>query len=182
MNPMAQNPNAVAKPRTGNPASLWHKVDVYFSADVETDGSIPGPFSLLSFALVFAGSFDGRHFERPKQYDKTFYRELKPISNNFETEALSVNRIDRNRLEREGTEPTEAMTAACRWVRRMAGDARPVLVAYPLSFDWTFLYWYFVRFSSDGSPFNHSSCFDIKTAIAVQRHLPIAQSGRAQLA
>lgn len=32
------------------------KVDAYFSADVETDGPIPGPFSILSFALVYAGS------------------------------------------------------------------------------------------------------------------------------
>lgn len=32
--------------------------DVYFSADVETDGPIPGPFSILSFALVFARCFD----------------------------------------------------------------------------------------------------------------------------
>jgi len=43
-----------------------------------------------------------------------------------------------------------------------------VLVAYPLSFDWTWLYWYFVSFSADGSPFNHSGCFDIKTAFAVK--------------
>ena len=39
--------------------------DVYFSADIETDGSIPGPFSMLSFALVYAGQFDGEAFERP---------------------------------------------------------------------------------------------------------------------
>jgi hypothetical protein len=41
-------------------------VDSYFSADVETDGPIPGPYSMLSFALVYAGSFDGRKFERPE--------------------------------------------------------------------------------------------------------------------
>jgi hypothetical protein len=40
-------------------------VDAYFSADVETDGPIPGVFSMLSFALVYAGSFDGRKFKRP---------------------------------------------------------------------------------------------------------------------
>ncbi len=34
---------------------MKHGLDVYFSADVETDGPIPGPFSILSFALVFAG-------------------------------------------------------------------------------------------------------------------------------
>jgi hypothetical protein len=162
---------------THNPS----KVDVYFSADVETDGSIPGPFSLLSFGLVYAGCFDGNQFERPEAYEKTFYRELKPISNTYEPEALKVNQLDRHRLMREGAEPASAMTDACRWVKGVAGSARPVLVAYPLSFDWTFLYWYFIRFSSEGSPFNHSSCFDIKTAIAVKNHLPIAQSGRAGL-
>src|SRR5437879_9912213 len=153
----AHDPGTTTKPLTPENRPLWHKVDIYFSADVETDGSIPGPFSLLSFALVFAGCFDGLRFERPRSYDETFYRELKPISNTFESEALAVNRMDRNRLMREGQEPQLAMTEASRWVRKVAGDARPVLVAYPLSFDWTFLYWYFVRFSSDGSPFIHSS-------------------------
>ena len=37
-------------------------LDVYFSADVETDGPIPGPFSMLSFALVYAGAYDGNKF------------------------------------------------------------------------------------------------------------------------
>src|ERR1700751_4635217 len=81
------------------------KVDAYFSADVETDGPVPGPFSMLSFALVYAGSFDGRHFRRPDTYEQRFYRELKPISENFEPEALSVNGLDRARLCIEGESP-----------------------------------------------------------------------------
>ncbi len=48
-------------------------VDAYFSADVETDGSIPGPFSMLSFGLVYAGSYDGINFRTPPKYDCTFY-------------------------------------------------------------------------------------------------------------
>ena len=32
-------------------------LDAYFSADVETDGPIPGPYSILSFALVFGAYF-----------------------------------------------------------------------------------------------------------------------------
>src|SRR6266446_811529 len=74
------------------------KVDAYFSADVETDGPIPGPFSILSFALVFAGSFDGRRFQRPDNYEQSLYKELRPISENFEPEALRVNGLDRSRL------------------------------------------------------------------------------------
>lgn len=158
------------------------RVDVYFSADVETDGPIPGPYSMLSLALVPAGTFDGSKFERPASYERHFYAELKPISQEFEPEALQVNGLDRQRLVREGKEPAEVMTAASRWVREIAGPARPVLAAYPLSFDWAWLYWYFVRFSADGSPFNHSSCFDIKTAYAVKAGVPIAEAGRANLA
>ncbi|MBX3198673.1 MAG: 3'-5' exoribonuclease [Labilithrix sp.] len=157
------------------------RVDVYFSADVETDGPIPGPYSLLSFALVYAGRFDGTDFERPSSYDKTFYRELRPISHQFEVEALRVNGLDRERLCREGETPESAMTAAANWIRSVAGPAQPVLVAYPLSFDWAWLYWYFVRFAEQGSPFDHSRCFDIKTAYAVKARMPIAAAGRSQL-
>lgn len=58
-------------------------VDMYFSADVETDGPIPGPYSILSFAIVYAGTFDGKTFRRPQDYRKVFYRELRPISEAF---------------------------------------------------------------------------------------------------
>jgi hypothetical protein len=73
------------------------------------------------------------------------------------------------------------MTDASRWVEEVAGSASPVLVAYPLSFDWTWLYWYFVRFSSEGSPFEYSRCFDIKTALAVKAGLPISRASRSKL-
>lgn len=77
-------------------------VDVYLSADVETDGPIPGPYSMLSFALVYAGTFDGKRFARPDQYRQVLYKELRPISDAFEPEALQVNGLDRSRLCREG--------------------------------------------------------------------------------
>src|SRR5438270_10649194 len=125
------------------------RVDIYFSADVETDGPIPGPFSMLSFALVYAGRFDGARFQRPRNFDEAFYKELKPISDQYEPEALQVNRLDRGRLCREGAEPQVVMTEASLWIKAVAGEGRPVLVAYPLSFDWTWLYWYFIRYSSD---------------------------------
>ena len=156
-------------------------LDVYFSADVETDGPIPGPFSMLSFGLVLAGTFDGKAFSRPEDYTQSFYRELRPISDEFQVDALKVNGLDRDRLLREGTPPTTAMTEAAKWVSARAGAGRPILVAYPLSFDWSFLYWYFISFSKNGSPFNHSQCFDVKTAFAVKAHIPISSAGRSRL-
>ncbi len=155
--------------------------DVYFSADVETDGPIPGPFSILSLALVYAGRFDGTRLERPRDFNLTFYRELKPISTDFDPEALRVNGLDRARLIHSGEAPERAMTEASIWVRHIAKSDRAVLVAYPLSFDWSWLYWYFVRFSANGSPFGYSRCFDIKTAVAIKEHIPIGQAGHSQL-
>jgi hypothetical protein len=171
--------NEDSSPEIGR--STDKSMDVYFSADIETDGPIPGPYSILSFALVYAGRFDGNHFERPQNLALTFYRELKPISDSFEAEALLVNGLNREQLIKTGQAPTRAMNEASQWVRNIAGSAKPVLVAYPLSFDWSWLYWYFVRFSDSGSPFGYSRCFDIKTAVAVKAHLPIAKAGRAQL-
>lgn len=155
--------------------------DVYFSADVETDGPIPGPYSMLSFGLVYAGSFDGKRFVRPTDFTSNFYRELRPISENYQPEALRVNGLDRKRLCLEGELPQRSMSEAYDWISRIAGGAKPVLVAYPLSFDWAWLYWYFVQFSPKGSPFNHSLCFDMKTAFAVKASVPISEAGRSKI-
>jgi len=116
------NPAMTAPPETkGNAEQLADEeasgamksgLDVYFSADVETDGPIPGPFSILSFALVFAGTFDGQRFTAPQNYRQSFYRELRPISGDFQPEALRVNGLDRNRLLMEGERPETAMTEA----------------------------------------------------------------------
>jgi hypothetical protein len=73
------------------------------------------------------------------------------------------------------------MDEAANWIARVAYGGRPVLVAYPLSFDWAWLYWYFVNFAAAGSPFQHSQCFDLKTAFAVKAHIPIAAAGRSRI-
>jgi hypothetical protein len=139
------------------------RADVYISADSETDGPIPGKRSMLSFGLAVAGRFDGVRFDAHDPTARTFYRELRPIARGWDPDALRVSGLDRERLLEEGADPRAAMTAAADWVRDVAGSARPVLVAYPLGFDWMFLQWYFVRFARGGSPFGHSSCLDIKT-------------------
>ena len=155
--------------------------DSFISADIETDGPIPGAFSMLSFGLCVAGRFDGEHFERWEHERRTFYVELKPVSEQFEPEALAVNGLDRNRLLMpEGADPAEAMHAADRWVREQADGARPVLVAYPVAFDWAFLYWYFVRFAGR-SPFGFSSCLDIRTLYQARALTPFDNSSQRSM-
>jgi len=136
---------------------------------------------MLSFAIVYAGTFDGRRFERPKNYERFFYKELRPISDEYQQEALQVNGLDRERLCKEGPAPERIMAEAFEWVKNNSGEFNPILVAYPLSFDWSWLYWYFIRFCKYGSPFGYSRCFDIKTAYSVKSGIPICRAGRAQL-
>lgn len=154
-------------------------MDTYFSVDVETDGTIPGPYSMLSFGIVLAGTFDGEVFRSPTE-ERTFYRELQPISDEYDPEALSVSGLDRERLKREGTPPEAALRQASEWIESLSESGQPVLVAYPLGFDWMWLSWYFLRFTG-ASPFKHSSGFDIKTAYAAKARVPISCSGRTQL-
>ncbi len=154
--------------------------DAFFSVDIESDGPVPGPYSMLSFALVAAGRFDGARYFRPERFDDVLEIELKPISERFDPEALAVSGLSRERLLREGREPAEAMREAACWVRDRAEGATPVLVAYPLGFDWSFLAHYFAMFGGP-SPFGHSRGFDLKTAVALTAGVPIGGAGRASL-
>ncbi|HWT92128.1 MAG TPA: hypothetical protein VN238_03970, partial [Solirubrobacteraceae bacterium] len=80
--------------------------------------------------------------------------------------------------------PQDAMRDAAAFVRSVAAEdgAKPVLVAYPLSFDWSFLHWYFVAFGGEeGDPFGHSRALDIKTLAALRVGLPIARTVKSRL-
>lgn len=168
-------PSSITKAMTESP-----RPDLYISADIETDGPIPGPYSMLSFALCIASTFDGAMLVRREQDRDIFYCELAPIAEQFEQEALEVNGLDRGRLVRDGSPADEAMRAAAEWVDERANGHRPVLIAYPVAFDWSFLYWYFMRFAGK-SPFGFSSCLDIRTLYQARALTVHGQSGKASM-
>jgi hypothetical protein len=154
--------------------------DVYISADIEADGPIPGQYSMLSFGLAVAGRFDGSRFDPLEPAANTFYRELKPISDEVDPSALAVAGLDRDELKRTGAEPSDAMRAAAAWIDDQAAGAQPVLVAYPVVFDWMFLHWYFLRFLGE-SPFGFSSALDMKTIYQQKARVPLDRAGRTDL-
>lgn len=157
------------------------RYDIYISADVETDGPVPGRHSLLSFGLAVAARFDGRTFQPADPEAETFYRELRPAFEEIDTRALAVSGLDRTRLLSEGVDPAEAMSTAAAWVLDVARDNRPVMVAFPLAFDWLWLQWYFLRFCREGSPFSFSSCLDMKTLFWARQGTPIDCAGKNAL-
>ncbi|MFI2345784.1 3'-5' exoribonuclease domain-containing protein [Streptomyces sp. NPDC019443] len=148
------------------------KPSLYISVDIEADGPIPGPYSMISFGAAVAGRQDADGYAPTDPEAYTFYRELRPISEDFVPEALAVSGLDRDRLTDEGSEPAAAMAEFSTWVREVSAGAQPVMCGYPASYDWTFLYWYLIRFTG-ASPFGHSGCLDMKTLYATKARLPL---------
>jgi len=154
--------------------------DVYVSVDVEADGPIPGRYSMLAFGFALAATFDGATFAPLNPAKTTFYRELKPISPDFDPAALKISGLDRDSLSREGADPTAAMRDAAEWLHAHSSGARPVMVGYPAVFDWMFIHWYFVRFIGE-SPFGFSGALDIKTMYQQKARVTLDLAGRSDL-
>jgi DNA polymerase III epsilon subunit-like protein len=111
-------------------------LDRFISVDVEASGPVPGEFSMLSLGACVVG-----------QTEEQFYIELKPITRNQDPEAMRVNGLNHDDLLQRGTDPGQAMLAFESWIHHATPDGYgPVFVAYPATFDWMFVAYYFHRF------------------------------------
>jgi DNA polymerase III alpha subunit (gram-positive type) len=114
--------------------------EIYISVDVETDGPIPGPHSMLSIGAAA--------FTKDGDMLSTFSRNLYPMEGSSpdpstakwwmsQPEALAE-------VNRDREEPKKVMLEFNRWCNTQPG--KPVFVAYPAGFDFTFVYWYLMKF------------------------------------
>ncbi|MEQ9890071.1 hypothetical protein ABRQ06_02490 [Pectobacterium aroidearum] len=117
--------------------------ELYIAVDVEADGPIPGPYSMLSLGMQVVGKSGD---------DFYFYSELKPISGDFVQEALAVSGLNRDFLLRTAPDPKEVMLSAHRWINKLRKIGRPVFLAAPSVWDGMFIHWYFINFTGK-SPF-----------------------------
>lgn len=115
--------------------------ELYISCDVEADGPLPGPYSMISFGMSVVGHPELR-----------FYTEIRPISEQFVPEALAISGLDRDRLIREAPSAEQAMKAASDWVNGLRTQGEPVFLAAPAVWDGMFIQWYFIRFTG-ANPF-----------------------------
>jgi hypothetical protein len=134
--------------------------EIYVSTDVETDGPIPGPNSMLSFGSAA--------YTADKTLLATYEANLHPLegaSANPETMAWWRNQPEAWAAHRQNLqEPEVAMKTYLAWLKALPD--RPVFVGYPATFDFMFVYWYLIRFTGQ-SPFSFSA-LDIKSyAMAV---------------
>jgi len=135
------------------------KQEIYVSMDIEADGPIPGPNSMLSFAAAC--------FNERGTLIGTFERNLELLDGAqgdpdtmkwWATQGPAWDACRKNLVS-----PKEAMPALARFVDDIAkkNNALPVFVGYPATYDFMFVYWYLIKFAGR-SPFSFSG-LDIKS-------------------
>lgn len=141
------------------------------SVDVEADGPIPGPHSMLSVGSA-AMTLD-------KQVIATHSVNLLPLpgaTGHPDTlawwaqhpEAWAALQVDPQPAE-------EAIPAYAAWLDALPGV--PVFVGFPASYDFLFVYWYLIRFAGR-SPFGFAA-LDIKTlAFVALRDTPFRRTSK----
>jgi hypothetical protein len=134
--------------------------ELYISVDVETDGPIPGPYSMISLgAAAFL-----LEWEEPSSLFQVNLEPLPEASRDPDTmKWWGTQKAAWEACQKDLRKPCDAMKEFVRWVEDLAtaNGAKPVFVGYPAGFDFLFVYWYLVRFTG-GSPFSFSAV-DIKT-------------------
>lgn len=115
-----------------------------FVVDVESDGPIPGPYSMICFGAVIVDENLG----------KTFYSQLKPISEKWIPEALAISGFSREETSKFKEAHIE-MKRFFDWVKSNS-TSRPLFFSDNNGFDWQFINWYFHQFVGE-NPFGYSS-------------------------
>jgi 3' exoribonuclease, RNase T-like len=147
--------------------------EIYVSTDVETDGPIPGPHSMLSFGSAA--------YLPDKTLVATFSANLDTLPGALgdpQTMEWWKSQPEAWKACRENLQPPEvAMKKYVSWLHELPW--RPVFVAYPAGFDFTFIYWYLIRFAGE-SPFSHSA-LDIKTYAMAKLGKPYRESTKRNM-
>ena len=142
----------------------------YVSFDIESSGSTPGKYSMLSLGACIVG-----------ETSVQFYREIKPLNRNLSVPAMKVSSLGLRCLDSlkhndefnpkskkfnpgkvlevlsdKGEEPDKVMKDYALWVEDVTAGFKPVEAAAPIKFDGMFTTWYFDNFYDGKNPFGHS--------------------------
>lgn len=173
-----QHPEGLARVEKGQNKHKSYKIPYiprimdkkYVSFDVEASGRTPGRYSMLSLGACIVG-----------EREKTFYREIKPISRKYVSEAmrigcLGLRCLDDLRhlgkynpksnnfsplkvlevLDERGDLPEKVMKDYAEWIIANTKGFKPIEAAAPIKFDSMFTTYYFDNFYNEENPFGHS--------------------------
>ena len=116
----------------------------YIMVDVESDGPIPGDYSMVCFGAIVV----------EPELNRTFYGRLRPISEKWIPEALAISGISREEML-GFDDPADVMQQFADWVEAES-EGRPMFISDNNGFDWQFINWYLHHFIGR-NPFGHGS-------------------------
>lgn len=116
----------------------------YIMVDIESDGPIPGDYSMICFGAVVV----------EPALNRTFYGKLRPISERYIPDALAVSGFTREQTLKFDV-PKVVMQQFAEWLRSISND-RLMFISDNNGFDWQFINWYFHHFTGK-NPFGFSS-------------------------
>lgn len=114
------------------------------SVDVESDGQIPGDYSMVCFGAVVV----------EPTLKKTFYGKTRPISDIFDSEALAISGFSREE-HLKFDDPNDVMKEFAEWIKSVS-IGRPVFISDNNGYDFAFINYYFHKFYGS-NPFGWSS-------------------------
>jgi len=129
--------------------------EIFISTDVETDGPIPGLYSMLNFASAAYKANGDRLDTFTANLENLPEASQDPHAMEFWSRHPEVWADIRSNLQ----SPAEVMPRYAAWLEALPG--KPVFVGYPIAFDFMFVYWYLIRFHGE-SPFGHNG-IDIRS-------------------
>lgn len=116
----------------------------YIMVDIESDGPIPGDYSMVCFGAIVV----------EPSLARTFYGQLRPISEKWIPDALAVSGFSREETLTFDV-PGQVMRRFAGWIAAES-TGRAMFISDNNGFDWQFINWYFHHFLGS-NPFGHSS-------------------------
>jgi hypothetical protein len=138
-------------------------MEIYFSTDIESDGPIPGPNSMLSFGIA---AFEPKNQTPLGTFEANLelLPDAQPHPDTMAWWNASEQKAAWEACRKNLQNPEQAIKNFVKWVDETCATrpkASPVFVAYPAGYDFTFMYWYMLKFAKR-SPFSFSA-LDIKS-------------------
>lgn len=117
---------------------------MFIMVDVESDGPIPGDYSMTCFGAIAV----------EPSLSRTFYGRTRAISDRWLPEALAISGFTRQQTL-TFDEPAEVMANFEKWLGSL-GARRLVFISDNNGYDWSFVNWYFHHYLGR-NPFGFSS-------------------------
>lgn len=115
----------------------------FFIADIESDGPVPGLYSMISFGVV----------KLDTELKTVFKGLVKPISENWKPDALAISEISREQ-HLAYPEPKQVMFDFVAWVKAN-NKGRAIFMSDNVAYDWQFLNYYTHAYAGE-NPFGHT--------------------------